>query len=86
MFPKCGRDVPNITTLRKHSENIPGILRDGWVATTNLVSKQKNMCGFENYTVYCPDTVNMVTGFRFMAIFIYKEFEGKFQYLRTGMC
>ena len=26
MFPKCSMDVLNITTLREHSANIPGIL------------------------------------------------------------
>ena len=31
MFPKCFPDVPNISTLREHSANIPGILRAGWV-------------------------------------------------------
>ena len=33
MFPKCALNVPNIATLREHSENIPGILRAGWVVT-----------------------------------------------------
>ena len=30
MFPKCSMDVPNIATLREHSENIPGVLLAAW--------------------------------------------------------
>ena len=30
MFPKCSLDVQNITALREHSANIPGIVRAGW--------------------------------------------------------
>ena len=31
MFPKCSLEARNIATLREQSENIPGILRAGWV-------------------------------------------------------
>ena len=38
MFPKCSVDVPNIATLREHSENIPGVLRAAWAI------KQSQFC------------------------------------------
>ena len=36
MFPKCSLNVPNIATLRKHSANIPRILRAGWVLNPEI--------------------------------------------------
>ena len=36
MFPKCSLDARNIATLRKHSANIPGILRAGWEMSVHV--------------------------------------------------
>ena len=40
MFPKCSMDVPNIATLREHSENIPGVLRAAWA----ISKEQSQFC------------------------------------------
>ena len=49
IFPKSSLDVLNITTLREHSANIPGILRAGWQVSAKQ-NPEAEMLIFENYS------------------------------------
>ena len=44
MFPKCSLDVRNISTLREHLANIPGILRPAGKSLVRHNYSRKSYC------------------------------------------
>ena len=88
MFPNCSLDVPNVSTLRKHSANIPGIL-----LPAGLKLKANRMAAFNNqcFQVYSDSAVHLIsTSKKDHAFFIWKSSYYAFWYrpfiLRSYTC
>ena len=59
MFPKSSLVVSNITTLREHSANTPGILWAGW-KITSISTLQRRLTGSSsNIPVNCPNGIKL---------------------------